>query len=94
VNCRKLKLRCHCGKVPKSLSWVGLSGDHQLVIYWFCGRCRNRVYALKPLSDCWRECTEGEAEPLENVLSAVATEEDDLRFLHSLGVRDPDEVEH
>ena len=90
MKCRKLRLSCPCGRPAKQVAGVGFSTDHQLIVWWVCVRCKNRVYIAKPLSDCWRECSGTDEERPEELLSA-ASELDDLRFLHSLGVRYPEE---
>src|ERR1035437_6172615 len=48
---RTLPLSCECGGVPKNISAVGLSSEHELVIHWRCPRCRRNVCTVKPLSD-------------------------------------------
>jgi hypothetical protein len=89
VKFRKLPLSCECGGIPKHISGVGLSTDHAFVIHWRCPRCHRDVCVIKPLTDCWRDCpTESEA----NTNSAKVMEtSNDRRFLHSVGVRYPDE---
>ena len=81
-----LHLSCECGRVPPNISGVGFSSSHDLVIQWRCPRCHNNVYIVKPLLDCWLECsTEALAVPPSN--SSLATDTpDDRRFLHSIGV--------
>jgi hypothetical protein len=92
VEYRTLLLSCECGRVPKQITAVGLSSTHDLVIHWRCPRCHQDVCIVKPLSDCWRECF---AEALANVPKSNANltvdTPDDRRFLHSIGVRYPDE---
>jgi hypothetical protein len=84
---RTLPLSCECGRVPKSISAVGLSATHDLVIHWQCPRCHKGVCVVKPLSDCWRECfTEATATtPTTNSNLTVDTP-DDRRFLQSVGI--------
>jgi len=84
---RAIPLSCECGKPPKFVSPPEVTADHQLLIHWRCTRCRRRVYFLKPLADCWRDCpTERRAE-----YDSSETTPQDRRFLKSLGVKDPDE---
>ena len=87
---RKLPLSCECGGVPKSISAVGLSSTHELVIHWRCPRCRKNVCSVKSLSDCWRDCFTAPSANLAND-SPVMNTANDRRFLHSLGVRYSDE---
>ena len=54
---RPLPLSCECGRVPPNISGVGFSSSHDLVIHWRCPRCHNNVYIVKPLLDCWLECS-------------------------------------
>jgi hypothetical protein len=91
MKCRRLRLSCPCGRVARHFSGIGFSPDHQLVIYWHCVRCKNRVFVAKPLSECWRECPVDAEEIPEEVLGA-AVHADDLKFLRSLGVRYPEEA--
>lgn len=84
-----IPLTCDCGKVPKFVSPPGVTADQQLLVHWHCTRCQRQVYFLKPLSDCSqvrptssRElCASGKVSPA------------DRRFLRSIGVKDPDEIE-
>lgn len=89
MNYRHMPLSCQCGEVPDHIYEVGFSDDHQLVIHWWCSRCRRVVYASKPLSDCWRECPQPD-ELLETRLRALETlglASSDESFLRSVGVR-------
>ena len=88
---RRFVLTCQCGRKARHFAGVGLSTDHQIVVYWRCPWCRSRVYVVKPLADCWRECPaeeEGEEAGLEYSDSSASL--GDLIFLHSLGVKYPD----
>jgi hypothetical protein len=58
VNYRKLIISCACGQVPGSLSTVGLTADHQLVVHWRCPRCNREMHVSKSLAECWRDCPE------------------------------------
>ena len=87
---RTLPLSCECGGVPKNISAVGLSSEHELVIHWRCPRCRRSVCSVKPLSDCWRECFTPASANLPNAKPTVDTAYD-RRFLHRIGVRYSDE---
>ena len=85
-----IPLTCDCGKVPKFVSPPGLTADHQLLVHWHCTRCQRHVYFLKPLSDCWQ------VRPNSGKETASAMEKvspSDRRFLRSIGVKDPDEIE-
>ena len=91
MRCRKLRLSCPCGRVARQFTGIGFSPEHQLVIYWRCTACRNRVYVAKPLAECWRQCP-GDDEEIPDELLMAATQADDLRFLRSLGVRYPEDA--
>jgi hypothetical protein len=58
---------------------VGLTDEHELVVHWWCLRCRKVVYVTKSLSDCWRDCPRS--------LGKEEAESADARFLQSIGVR-------
>ena len=92
---RKLPLSCECGGVPKTISAVGLSSTHELVIHWRCPRCLKNVCSVKALTDCWRDSF---AAPTANLPKAKPTVDTptmdtpgDRRFLHSIGVRYSDQ---
>ena len=88
----QLSFSCACGRPASRVRQVGLTADHQLVIHWRCSQCRRYVYVLKALSDCWGDCPKPEhvREILESSSDHVGPDE---RFLHSLGVRFPEETE-
>jgi hypothetical protein len=90
MKCRKLRLSCPCGRVAKQFTGIGFSPEHELVVYWNCLACKNRVYVSKPLSECWRECPASDDEIADELFGAAA-HSDDLKFLRSLGVRYPEE---
>lgn len=87
---RSLPLSCECGGKPKRISGVGLSTNHHLVIQWRCPRCRRIVFVVKPLADCVRDCPT-EAATNRAGVKVVLDSPDDRAFLHSVGVRYPDE---
>jgi hypothetical protein len=88
MSYRYLELCCGCGEPPDRIDEVGFTDEHELVIHWWCLRCRRVVYVSKPLSDCWRDCPKPDAgrEEAECVYQAA-----DERFLQSVGVRFPDD---
>jgi hypothetical protein len=53
---RGLSFSCECGQAPLRITQVGLTADHQLLICWWCARCKKMVNATKPLADCWKDC--------------------------------------
>jgi hypothetical protein len=75
--------------MPARIKQVGLSPEHQLVIHWWCMRCRKAMYVVKDLSECWEES------PSQEELEASSPEvpaghdrpQGDERFLHSMGIR-------
>ncbi len=88
MSYRHLELCCGCGEPPDRIDEVGFTDEHELVIHWWCLRCRKVVYASKLLSDCWRDCPKpdmGKEEP------PSADQSDDERFLQSIGARFPDD---
>ena len=74
---------------------MGLAADHQLVIHWRCAQCRQYVYVVKALSDCWQDCPKPEEvrEITASSTELVLYRDPDAKFLHSLGVRFPEEAE-
>src|ERR1035437_190698 len=83
---RTLPLSCECGGVPKQISAVGLSSEHELVIHWRCPRCRRSICSVKPLSDCWRDCLTAASANLPKAKPTVDTAYD-RKFLHRIGIR-------
>ncbi len=77
-----LPLFCKCGKRPGPAQ-IGFTANHHLVVTWRCSSCKRENFVVKPLSECWDECPLDERE--------FAFKPEDMRFLHSLGVRLPDE---
>ena len=87
---KALSLRCQCGRPPLRIKEIGLTGDHELAVYWHCSACKRQVFAVKPLSECWTDCPKEEASGTPLLLEAAAhPSSDDRDFLRSLGV-DPD----
>jgi hypothetical protein len=87
---RALSLRCQCGLAPSRIKQVGLTADHQFVLHWWCAGCKRKIYIVKDLADCWRECpTAGDPQETFDV-SPDSMREPDAKFLHSLGVKFPD----
>jgi hypothetical protein len=87
MNYRHLPLQCACGEVPEHISEVGFTDDHQLAIHWWCTRCKRLVHTCKSLVECWRACP-GAENSLETRLDNLpGCEEEDSRFLRSIGVR-------
>jgi hypothetical protein len=91
---RPFFLQCECGLAPARIKQVGLSAEHQLVIHWWCLRCRKAVYVVKDLSECW------DASPVPEELGDTpdpCTDLDRRRgdegFLHRMGIRFPSEDE-
>ena len=90
---RGLSFSCECGQAPLRITQVGLTADHQLLICWWCARCKKMVNATKPLADCWKDC------PTTASTAGIAIEDgefdpgsEDARFLQSLGVKLPEDA--
>jgi hypothetical protein len=88
---RPVALACECGRVPSRLNRLGFTPGHQLVIHWRCLGCKKDVYVVKDLAECWRDCPKPE-DASENPADELVREPD-ISFLHSLGIRFPDEAE-
>ena len=84
---KRLAPTCECGKAPARLREVGLTADHQLVLYWRCSHCRKHVYIVKALSDCWRDCPSSDWNPVQPAGAQAA----DSAFLRRVGIRPLDE---
>ena len=81
-------LCCECGLMPARIKQVGLSEDHQLVIHWWCLRCRKAIYVVKDLEQCLSEHAEGEQDSWSEVVArTTAGGGEDDRFLASMGIR-------
>ncbi len=81
-----LPVKCQCGHAPARIRAVGLTTARQLAIHWRCPVCKQYMYVLKDLADCWRECPklEGQAvEPLPEWNENAADE----HFLRRMGIR-------
>jgi len=85
---RPFPLSCECGLVPARIKQVGLSADRQLVIHWWCLRCRKAIYVVKDLRQCLEESTGAEAPA---ACAEISTQPlppgGDARFLESMGIR-------
>jgi hypothetical protein len=88
MSYRHLDLCCGCGEPPDRIDEVGFTDEHELVIHWWCLRCRKVVYVSKPLSECWRDCPKPDVgkEAAESAYRSA-----DARFLQSIGARFPDD---
>ena len=91
---RPFGLRCECGLVPARIKQVGLSAEHQLVIHWWCLRCRKAVYVVKDLAECWDESpAPEEPEEIPARCPGIDRRQGDEGFLHSMGIRFPSDEE-
>ena len=89
---RALSYSCECGQAPLRITQVGLTADHQLIIRWWCARCKKMVYAAKRLAECWKDC------PTTASAGSISIEDgefdpgsEDAQFLQSLGVKLPED---
>lgn len=76
--------------MPARIKQVGLSPEHQLVIHWWCMRCRKAMYVVKDLSECWEESPSHEelaASASPQVPCGHDRQQGDEGFLHSMGIR-------
>ena len=76
---------CTCGQILRSLSAVGLSVDHRLVIHWRCPKCNRERHVIKPLAECWRDRPKKKNEGLTDSESIS-----DKGFLRDMGIKDRD----
>jgi hypothetical protein len=87
---RPIPLVCECGHKPPSFKTVGITSEYELVIHWICPSCNKRVYAVKSLADCCRDCQQIE-ESAQPVATAPCDQKEfrleDKRFLRALGIR-------
>ena len=87
---KALSLRCQCGRPPLRIKEIGLTGNHELAVYWHCSACKRPVYAIKPLSECFADCPKAEGPETPLLLPPPADHSlHDREFLRSLGV-EPD----
>jgi hypothetical protein len=77
---KEIHLSCECGALPISAPTIGLTALHQLLIHWVCPKCKQQVYFLKTLAECWRDCPVSAADEVTPF---------DRRFLRTMGVKDP-----
>lgn len=89
---RALSFSCECGRAPLRITQAGLTEDHQLLIRWWCAVCRKMESATKPLNECWKDC------PTTASTASMVIEDaefdpgsEDAQFLHSLGVKLPED---
>jgi len=91
---RPFALSCECGVTPTRIKQVGLSANRQLVIHWWCLRCRKSIYVVRDLRQCWEESAG--AEDLDGD-AGISTEASvpggDAQFLQSMGIRFPADLE-
>ena len=88
MSYHRLDLCCGCGEPPDRIDEVGFTDEHELVIHWWCLRCRKVVYISKRLSDCWRDCPTPDVTKRD---TESAYRIADAQFLQSIGVRYPDD---
>lgn len=88
---RILTLQCHCGHPCSRIREIGFTSDRQLVVHWRCAECKSYVYGLKPLDDCFLVCPTEEELGYPEGESGKPAQETDTEFLHSLGVKFPEE---
>ena len=84
---RPFSLECECGLAPAKIKQVGLSAEHQLVIHWWCPRCRKAIYVVKDLSDCWLESpSPDQADEVAESPAGPERYRTDEAFLRSMGI--------
>ncbi|HEX3746867.1 MAG TPA: hypothetical protein VHW09_23170 [Bryobacteraceae bacterium] len=83
---RRFPMSCECGGEPKQILAVGFSADREMVVHWRCPKCHRRVCTVRPLAECWNDCF-GAPEAPEAPAGPPQETPDDLRFLHSIGVK-------
>lgn len=87
MNYRHLPLLCRCGEVPDHIDEVGFSDNHELIVHWWCSRCRKVTYAVKSLADCWRDCPNPERSLETHLAELEEYCDEDAGFLRSIGVK-------
>ena len=92
MSYRHLALNCACGEPPARIDEVGFTDDHDLVVHWWCEKCRRVVYTTKPLADCWLECPPPPEAPKPKLkprarLTPESYKTDDVVFLRAMGIK-------
>jgi hypothetical protein len=82
-------LSCECGLMPARIKQVGLSDDGQLVIHWWCLRCRKAIYVVKDLGQPNESESAGEeiVESFAEISADTSGPAGDASFLERMGIR-------
>jgi hypothetical protein len=81
MSYRPIPIQCPtCGETPARIEEVGLSGDRELVIHWWCAPCKRVMNNAIALTGCWELCPPPDVSP-------EMVERMDVRFLAALGIR-------
>ena len=86
---RRLSHQCECGCAARCIEEVGLTAEHELVIYWRCTLCQRHVYVVTSLSDLWRECPERHGEETDVRPLRIS----DAQFLRAMGISVAEDME-
>ena len=87
---RPFSLSCECGLIPARIKQVGLSAGRQLVIHWWCLRCRKSIYVVKDLRQCLEESAGAEdLDACAEISTQASAPGGDAKFLESMGIRFP-----
>jgi hypothetical protein len=73
--------------MPARIKQVGLSADNQLVIHWWCLRCRKAIYVVRDLRQCLEGHSAEDMEGCATVPAETAFPGGDASFLESMGIR-------
>ena len=85
---RPFPLICECGLTPARIKQVGLSAGHQLVIHWWCLRCRKAIYVVKDLRQCLLESAGAEdPDACVEIPTEAPVPGGDAKFLERMGIR-------
>ena len=81
MSYRPLPLACFCGEVPDRILEVGFTSDKHVVIHFWCSSCSRVLFVTKTLGECENECP-----PPDGDFVMYSQDEEDARFLQSLGI--------
>jgi hypothetical protein len=81
MSYRPLPLSCYCGEIPDRILEVGFTSDKHMVVHFWCSACSRVLFVTKTLEECAGECPPPDAD-----FVMYSQDEEDARFLQSLGI--------